>query len=82
MAQQRQHAVIQMDITLRLAKNYHAKPPPETGINIKYGIKTLRTEPRKLEKWLNNNNKGEKTTTQTGNKSRTKYNKDSHAATR
>jgi len=52
MAQQRQHAVIQMDITLRLAKNYHQNPTPETGTHIKYDIQALRTEPRKLEKWF------------------------------
>ena len=31
MAQQRQHAAIKMEITFRLVKNYHKKPPKETG---------------------------------------------------
>ena len=51
MAQQRQHATIQMDITLRLARKYHAKPPPETGKQRKYDLAKMWQEPRKLEKW-------------------------------
>ena len=51
MAQQRQRVVIQMNIMLRLAKHYHAKPCPETGAQIKYDIKAFRSDPRKLEKW-------------------------------
>jgi len=51
MTQQRQHAVIKMDIKPRLARNYYKKIPPETGTYMKYDIKTLRLEPNKIEKW-------------------------------
>ena len=60
MAQQRQHVVIQMDITLRLAKQYHAIPCPETGTKIKYGIAALRQDPHKLEKWYSTDGIGKK----------------------
>ena len=49
MEQQRQHVVRQMNITLRLARHYHAKPCPETGIQVKYDIKDFREDTRKLE---------------------------------
>jgi len=52
MTQQRQHAVLQLDITLRLAQRYHQKTPPETGGKLKYYIQALRKEPRKLEQWI------------------------------
>jgi len=51
MAQQRQHATIRMDATLKLMKNYHKKSPPETGKEIKYDFKKMREEPNKLEQW-------------------------------
>ena len=36
MAQQRQHATMRMDINLILVGNYHKKPHPETGKELKY----------------------------------------------
>ena len=51
MTQQRQHATIRLDVTLRLVRNYHKKPPPETGTNIKYDLEAIRKEPAKLAKW-------------------------------
>jgi len=54
MEQQRQHAVIRMDITLNLMKKYHQKHKPESGTEIKYDIKQLRTTPEKCYTGLKN----------------------------
>jgi len=51
MAQQRQHAVTKMDITLKRSKTYHLAPPPGTGKHIKYDLSQLRLGPGKLEHW-------------------------------
>jgi len=51
MAQQRQHATIILEITLKMVRNYHKKSPPETGNRVKYDITSRREEPAKLEKW-------------------------------
>ena len=56
MAQQRQHAVIKMDITLKLSKNYHTKPTPETGKHIQYDLTQLRLEPKNLNTGTENIN--------------------------
>ena len=52
MAQQRQHAVIQMGIMLNLLNKYHQAPKPESGTEIPYDVQQLRKMPQRLTQWL------------------------------
>ena len=61
MQQQRQHAVIRMDITLKLLQNYHKPYIRETGQHIQYDIEQMEQEPEKLAKWYKQREK-QKTT--------------------
>ena len=49
--QQRQHAVIRMDIALKLMRSYHKPYLRETGTHIQYDIEQLKQNPGKLAKW-------------------------------
>jgi len=49
--QQRQHAVIKMEITLNLLQKYHKPNIPESGNNIKYDIREMKTSHGKLNLW-------------------------------
>ena len=51
MRQQRQHAVVRMDITLKLLRKLHGKYIPEAGEQIKSDIQKLKRT-RKLEQWF------------------------------
>jgi len=53
MTQQRQHATIRMDITLRCAKNFF-RGVKETGKKIKYDLQEVRNIPNKLKTWYAN----------------------------
>ena len=53
MHKQSQHAVIRMNIKLKLLQKYHQRYIPETGTQLKYDIKQLKLEPAKIERWYN-----------------------------
>ena len=50
--QQRQHDVVRMDATMNLMQGYHKKHITESGTDIRYDIKELRSAPGKLQQWL------------------------------
>ena len=49
--QQRQHAVIRMDITLNLIQKYYKPHIKETGTQIQYDIQQLKDNPSKMDLW-------------------------------
>jgi len=51
MQQRRQHAVVRMDITLRLLRNYHKPYIRETCQHVQYDIEQTKQEREKLAKW-------------------------------
>merc|ERR1712105_44170 len=52
--QNRQHSAIIMKIQLRYKHQSLAKPPPETGAEIKYNIRQARKQPELLERHFPN----------------------------
>ena len=49
MEQQRQHAVIKMQLRIRFGEHYFYIPPPETGTGIQYHIKHAKKKPELLD---------------------------------
>ena len=64
MQQHKQHAVIQMEITLKLLQNYHKPYIRETGQHVQYDIEQLKTEPQKFAKWYKQRTNNEENATQ------------------
>ena len=67
MNQQRQHAVIKMDITLNLLQKYHRPHIPETGKEIQYDIQQLRGNPNTLKLWFKQRTEQEETNQEINN---------------